>query len=188
MTAPARTRTRIERPWRGVVVPLVVFPLLGVLGGVVWAWWADPATFTVARRQTFMGEEQLGRLFAVEADYAVVGLVGGFVVAAGLGGWLRWSGWRLVIGVLAGSGLAALVSYRVGVAVGPGDLAAAAEAAAPGDAVPQPYEVQTPGLFFCWTLGALAGLVVVVWLLDRDRVDRDRPDLAGSPPGEPASG
>lgn len=183
MTAPAGRLTRIERPWLGVVVPLVLFSLVGVFGGLVWSWWADPATFTVAARQTVMGEEQLGRLFGVEARYAVVGLAGGALVAAGLGVWLRRSGWLLVVGVLGGSGLAALLSYRVGVRFGPDEAAATADAASPGDTVAAPYEVLTAGLFFCWTVGALAGLAVSVWLADRDPTEP-----AGSSPIEPARG
>ena len=183
MSAPAGRPTRIERPWLGVVVPLVLFSLAGVLGGLVWSWWADPATFTVAARQTVMGEEQLGRLFGVEARYAVVGLAGGALVAAGLGAWLRRSGWLLVVGVLSGSGLAALVSYRVGIRLGPDDAGAAADAASPGDTVAAPYEVLTAGLFFCWTVGALAGLAVAVWLTDRDQAQP-----ASSGPIEPAPG
>jgi len=183
VTAPAGTPTRIARPWLGVVVPLVLFPVVGMLGGLVWSWWADPATFTVAARQTVMDEEQLGRLFAVEARYTVVGLAGGAVVAAGLGVWLRRSGWLLVVGVLGGSGLAALLSYWVGVRLGPDEAAAAAEAASPGDTVPAAFDVQTSGLFFCWTVGALAGLAVAVWLADRDPAEP-----AGSSPTEPAPG
>lgn len=175
--------TRITRPWLGAIVPLVLFPVVGVLGGLVWSWWADPATFTVAARQTFMSEEQLARLFAVEARYAVVGVVGGAAVAAGLGVWLRRSGWFLVVGVLGGSGVAALLSYLVGVWLGPDDAAAAAEAASTGDTVAAPFEVQTAGMFFCWTVGALAGLVVAVWLADRDPAD-----LARSAPTESAPG
>ena len=183
MTSPAGIPTRIARPWPGVVVPLVLFSVVGVLGGLVWAWWADPATFTVAGRQTVMGEEQLGRLFGVEARYTVVGLAGGALVAAGLGVWLRRSGWLLVVGVLGGSGLAALLSYWVGVWLGPDDAAAAADAASPDDTVAAPYEVETVGLFFCWTVGALAGLAVAVWLADRDPAEP-----AGSSPTEPAPG
>ncbi len=160
-------RSRSRRPWTGVLVPVAAFGLAGLLGGLVWAWWSDPATYTVTAQLTFMDEAQLGRLFAVEARYTAVGLTGGVLVGSGLALGLRRTGWMLVAGVLLGSGLAALVSYLVGGLVGP-DQPAEAATPAPGDLLPAPFEVQTPGLFLAWTIGALAGLMVTVWLLDRE--------------------
>lgn len=171
--------------WRGVLVPLAVLPVAGVAGGALWAWWADPAAFMVTRLQTSMDEEQLGRFFGVEVQYAVIGLATGFLVAAALSGWLRRSGWPLVVGVALGALAAAAVSYWVGVALGPPDVEQAAATAAPGDAIPVPLEVQTPGLFLAWVVGALAGLVLVVSVTDRDHSHgRSLPlDLSDSPRG-----
>lgn len=172
-------------PWRGVLVPLAAGAVAGVPAGVLWAWWADPVVYLVTGVSASLDDEQLGRFFGVEVRYAVIGLVAGFLVGAGLSGWLRRSGWALVVGVLLGAAAGAAVSYQVGVAAGPPavTLERAAAAAAPGDAIAVPLQVQAYGLFLSWGVGALAGLALVVSVTDRDRsVDRAR-HLAG--PGPP---
>ena len=156
---------------------LVVLAGAGVLGGLVWSWWAEPATYTVTRQGTFLDEEQLGRLFGIEARYALVGVVGGFLVSALLAVWLHRAGWRLVVGVVSGAAVAAAVSYFLGVALGPGVDVDAARSAAPGDVVAMELSVHTAGLFLAWPVGALAGLLVGVWAIDRPAHQEPDPAL-----------
>jgi hypothetical protein len=56
-----------------LAVPTLALGLAGLLGGLIWAWWADPATYMAVPGGAALGQEQLGRLFAVEVRYAVVG-------------------------------------------------------------------------------------------------------------------
>lgn len=147
-------------------VPTLALGLAGLLGGLIWAWWADPATYMEVPGGAALGQEQLGRLFAVEVRYAVVGLAGGFLVAAPLVVRLRWVGWRLVPGLLLGSAVAGGLAYVVGVLAGPGDPATASR----GAQLQAPLDVRTPGFFLAWPIGALLAAVVVCWLLDRKPV------------------
>ncbi len=163
---------------RGVLLPTGVLATAGALGGVVWAWWSEPASFAVARGRTYMDEAQLGMLFGVEARYGVVGLIGGFVVALGLAPVLRRTGWVLVLGVLLGAAVAAAVSYAVGVQLGPQAPEDAAAGPAPGDLLAAPYVVETYGLFCSWAVGALAGIVVAVGLADRTESHPEESGLA----------
>jgi hypothetical protein len=149
-----------------LTVPTLVLGLAGLLGGLLWAWWADPATYRIVPGGAALGQEQLGRLFAVEVRYAIVGLAGGFAVGAPLAVRLRWVGWRLVPGLLLGSAVAGGLAYVVGVLAGPGDPATASG----DDQLQAPLDVQTPGFFLSWPIGALLAVVVVSWMLDRGHV------------------
>lgn len=168
-TRPDEQRVDADLLWEShaLLVALVVLAGAGVLGGLVWSWWADPAVYTVTREGTFLDEEQLGRLFGIEARYGLIGVVGGFVVAALLAVWLHRAGWRLVVGVVSGAAVAAVGSYVLGVALGPGVDVEAARSAEPGDVVAVELAVHTAGLFLAWPVGALAGLLVGVWAIDR---------------------
>ena len=146
-----------------LAVPTLALGLAGLLGGLIWAWWADPATYMAVPGGAALGQEQLGRLFAVEVRYAVVGLAGGFAVGAPLVVRLRWVGWRLIPGLLLGSAVGGGSAYVVGVLAGPGDPATAVR----GEQPQAPLDVQTPSFFLSWPIGALLAVVVVCWLLDR---------------------
>lgn len=152
-------------------MPTLALALAGLLGGVLWAWWAEPAAYTVTPRATFLDEEQLGRVFGVEARYAMVGLVGGFVVAVATSTWLRRAGWLLVVGMAVGGAAAAVLSYALGVRLGPGPVEQAATNSSPGDSLAAPLEVQTYGFFLAWVVGALAGLLLAMIATDRSPTD-----------------
>ncbi len=98
----------------------------------------------------------------------MIGLVGGLVVATPVSALLRSAGWPLVVGVAAGAVLATAASYVVGVTLGP-DAPASVPGARPGSQVAAPLTVHTQAVLLTWLVGALAGLVVGVWLTDRSR-------------------
>jgi hypothetical protein len=160
----------------GVVVPVLVLTVVGVLGGALWAWWADPPKQTETTPYT--AELELGRLFGVEARYTVLGLVLGGLVGAGLAWRLRSQGWVLVVGVTLGAGAAATVSYWLGVWWGPDPVAGLARA----DLLSGALVITVPGLYLSWPVGALLALWLVVWAADRHPDRSDEPSLSDLPP------
>lgn len=156
----------------GLVVPVVALAAAGALGGVLWDWWAEPASYLVTRTSTYMDEEQLGRLFAVEARFAVVGVVGGFAVAAVLALLLCRVGSLLALGLLLGAAAGSALAYTVGVSLGP-DEPSPGQRFAPGELVPAALSVDSYGLFCSWGIGALAGLLVVASVTGRDQVKNE---------------
>ncbi len=165
MRAPADTRTIAL----GVLVPVLAFALAGVLGAAIWAWWADPPAKSEATPTNV--ELLLGRQFAVDASYAFIGLAVGLAVGALLALALRRTGWLLVVGVTLGGVAAAAVAYELGMRWGPSPAGSTkADELLSGALV-----VHVPGVFLSWPVGALAGLLLVVWLTDRAE------DLAAEP-------
>ncbi len=161
----------------GVVVPVLVLTLAGVVGGALWVWWADPPDAADITPAT--AELELGQLFGVEVRYAVIGLLVGAVAGAVLTWRLRTWGWVLVVGVTVGSGAAAAVSYWLGVWWGPEPVTGLTRT----DLLSGALVITTPGLYLSWAIGALAALWLVVWAVDRgiDRVDEPSlPDLPRS--------
>lgn len=145
----------------GVLVPVVTLAAAGVGGGAIWVWWADPPADTELTRTN--AELLLGEQFAVDASYAVTGLAVGFVAGLLLAWLLRRSGWLLVVGVSLGGGAAAAVSYGLGLGWG----AAPVDGSERGDLLSGAMSVHVPGVFLLWPVGALLGLMLVVWLADR---------------------
>jgi len=175
----------VGRTVRGVLVPVLALAAAGVPGGAVWAWWSEPASFLVARGETYMDEEQLGMVFGIEARYGLVGVAGGLVVAVALAAALRRTGWELAVGALLGGAAAAAVSYRVGVRLGPPDPDPDPDGAgagpAAGDLLPAPFVVDSYGLFASWAVGGLVGVALVAGLVARRHERLEHSDLRDLP-------
>jgi hypothetical protein len=146
---------------RAILVPVLTMALAGVVGGAVWAWWADPPRASDAASVDV--ELLLGRQFAVDGRYAITGVLLGLAVGGVLAWVLRHSGWLLVVGVGVGGGLAALESYALGLWWGPEP----SDGAERGALLSGGIAVHVPGVFLSWPIGALLGLLLVVWLADR---------------------
>ena len=172
---------RVADPRRltlGVLVPVVVLAMTGAAGGAVWVWWADPPARADATASNLA--LLLSRQFSVDGSYAVVGVVLGLVAGTALAVRLRAVGWLLVVGVSLGGAAAAAVSYGVGLLWGP----------EPGPGTDRSawlsgsLSVHAPGVYLAWPVGAVLGLLVVVWLTDRaaSRADgSDLPELSHAP-------
>jgi hypothetical protein len=159
-----------------VLVPVLVLALAGVAGGAVWAWWADPPRTSDAASVDV--ELLLGRQFDVDGRYAITGVLLGLAVGSALAWALRATGWLLVVGVGVGGGLAALDSYALGLWWGPEPSDGAERAALLSGGM----VVHVPGVFLSWPIGALLGLLLVVWLADRAGDLAAEPALPELPP------
>jgi hypothetical protein len=87
----------------------------------------------------------------------------GLAVGSALAWLLRYTGGVLVLGVGVGAGLAAAESYALGLWWGPEP----SDGMERGALLSGGMVVHVPGVFLSWPIGALLGLLLVVWLADR---------------------
>ena len=133
--------------------------VLGAVGGLVWLWLAEPAEWEVTTRGIILTEEAATRQFGVLLTFVIVGAVASFawgVVAAHV---LRELGWVLVPVFAIVSGLAAMIAWQVGVALGPVHPRDVINPSL-GDRLPAPLEIDAVAPFLVWPMFALAGLLL----------------------------
>lgn len=119
-----------------VVVPLVVLPVAGVLGGVLWETLWRPPQGVVVRHQWFQDQLALGADFSATGWYVVVAFVVGTVVTSVLAWLLPGRELLTLLAVLAGALVAGWAMYHVGHALGPPDPEALARTAERGATLP----------------------------------------------------
>jgi ribose/xylose/arabinose/galactoside ABC-type transport system permease subunit len=165
---------------RAVVVTCLAYALVGVAGAWVWAQLADPPAYHVFSQAILMDEEEAGREFGVDLTYALVAL--GLAAPVGfVTGW-RWHrvGWPQVLATAGGAAIAAVISWRLGIVLGPDDPQESIRTAQVGDDIPDKLDVHADGLLAAWPVAALIGLIVAVLLFSRP--SRPRPYRSPSDP------
>lgn len=200
--APAPASRRPD--WRGILLEsagiLVVFAAGGALAGWIWHTWA-----TVPQGVAYQGDWRLGyriegdyfvgdndwfeRAFGVIGTYVVLGVVTGLVIGVVASLVCRRSELATLVAVVAGSVLAAVVCYRIGLALGAPDPASVARGAADGTIIPADLAIDQRGPFVVWPLGSLIGLTMVYLLTsgvsagvaETRRVDLDKVPAADTP-------
>lgn len=139
------------------------FVVLGVLGGVLW-WLVTPlAEWTRTAKSASMDELNLGVSVAADGWFFVIGAVGGLVSGFVLTAWRRRDPLVTVLLVAGGAGLASLLTYLVGHALGPGPVHEALAHARVGQQVPAQLEVHAPGVYLVWPVAALFTALAVLW-------------------------
>lgn len=153
---------------------------LGAVAGFVWFTLAEPAEWEVTERGIVLGEEAVQAQFSVVVTFVAVGAVLCFGWGWAAGRWLRDAGWMLVPIFAVAAGAAAVIAWRVGVALGPPDPRDVVDPAL-GDRLPAPLEIDAIAPFLVWPVFALAGLLVAAWL-ERDHETSDgNGHLLGAP-------
>ena len=146
-----------------VVLWSVGMLVLGVLGGLVWLWLADPAEWEVTARGITLTEEAARGQFGVVVTFVSIGAVTCFGWGGVAGHVLRELGWVLVPVFATVAVLASLIAWRVGVALGPTDPRDVIDPSL-GDRLPAPLEIDAVAPFIVWPMFALAGLLLAAWL------------------------
>lgn len=137
---------------------------LGLVAGVLWWLVVDPARFVLGENGGLgMDEVELGRRFADDGWYAVIGGVLGLLSGAVLT-WWRDRDPLLTAGlVLAGSLAAGVLTALVGGLLGPVAPEAAALTAASGEVLSDNLEVAGLVGYLVWPITALGGALLVLW-------------------------
>jgi hypothetical protein len=152
-------------PWAGLML------LLGVVGGLLWAWLAKPAEWEVTSQGIIRTEDEIRGQFGVIVRFVVIGAALCLIWGAVAGRVLRDLSWLLVPIFAAVASLAAVIAWRVGLLLGPPDPRTVSHPSI-GDRLPSPLEIDAVAPFLVWPMFALGGLLLAVWL-GRDEATAD---------------
>ncbi|MEV7524436.1 hypothetical protein [Streptomyces sp. NPDC091371] len=139
----------------GAAVALAV-GLAGVLLAVLWAWLAPRVQYVSNGEAVFLRNSESearigsdGTFFLLAAGLGALSAVGTFL-------WRRAGGVPVVVGLAVGSVFAALVGWRLGLALGPSsNLAEAAARAGKGVPFDAPMELLAYGVLLAWPMTAV---------------------------------
>jgi len=159
-----------------VVLWSVGMLVLGAVGGLLWLWLAEPAEWQVTERGIILTEDAARGQFAVVVMFVGLGAGLCFVWSWIAGRALRELGWVLVPVFAGVAGAAAVIAWRVGVALGPTHPRDVADPSL-GDRLPAPLEIDAVAPFLVWPMFALLGLLVAAWL---DRSEDDDQDSSAA--------
>ena len=152
-----------------VVASSALLLVLAVIGGAVWVWATDPADWVVTDRGTFPSDAASRGQFAAIVVFIGIGAVLCLVWGWVIGHVQRDLGWLLVPPFVVVASLAALITWRVGIWLGPSDPRDAVGTSI-GDRLPAPLAIDAVAPFLVWPMMALVGLLVAAWL---DRSDEE---------------
>jgi hypothetical protein len=192
------------RPATRTIVTATVGTMLaacacGVLAAALWAWFADPPYLVVDGDSAFQDAVQLGRQFGVEAAFAWACLLASVPLGAVVGALWHRVGWPQALTLVLAGALASLIAWQLGGVLGPDEPRSLLAAAADGDRLYQPLELQAKGLLLTFPIGALVGFIAAVATFARDGApalaapsrglsEGDRDDSKSAPSGRGETG
>jgi hypothetical protein len=147
------------------------FVVLGLLVGYVWSLVADPAVYTVTGGTALMGEQAAVAQFGVTVDYVWLAAIAAMGWGAAVGWWSDRIGWTYLVFLIFGASVAALVSWRFGLALGPAEPMSVIAGAANSDEIPLRITIDSYGALLVWPVAALFGSIAATLLLARARPD-----------------
>ena len=155
------------------------FTVAALLGALVW-WQVTPlAEYTRTRDNASMDEEQLAKQFGADGWFFVIAAVGGLVSGLVLALVRRRNPVLLVLLLAVGGALATFVMVEVGRLLGPSDPSTVLASTPVGATVPLQLEVDAHGVWFVWSIAALVGAIIALWISEsRETSRRQRDALA----------
>lgn len=156
-SAGERLLLRLRPALADAALVLSLFAVLGLVGAVVWDLLAPLAEYTRTADNGTMDEGELARQFGATGWYFVIAAVGGVLGGIALLLRRRRDPILMVLLVAVGGALAAFLMAQVGLALGPSDPEQVLPTVAVGDKVPLQLQVEGLGVYFTWSIAALAG-------------------------------
>ena len=153
-----------------ILLASVVMIVLGAVGGLLWLWLAEPAEWEVTQRGIILTEDAARGQFEVVVAFVGIGAVLCLVWGLVAGRSLHDVGWPLVPLFVVAASVAALIAWRIGVALGPADPRETVHPAL-GDRLPAQLEIDAFAPFLAWPIFAVLGLLLAAWLDRSDESD-----------------
>lgn len=156
---------------RSVLLTVVTFVAVGLVGGLLWLWLADPAQWQVRENGIVLTEGAAKGQFSVIVTFVLIGVVGSLLSGA-LAAWtMPTLGWLLTPFVVVLAVAASLITWRIGVDLGPAGPHAGEGAV--GDLISSQFKVDALAAFVVWPVAALLGVVTVLCLDRREDHELD---------------
>jgi hypothetical protein len=154
-----------------IILAIVAMLALGVVAAFAWAQFAHPAEWQVRTGGSIvLTEVAAGDQFSVIVVFIVVGAIASFVWAWVTSLLLRDLGWWLTPLVIVTTLVAAVIAWRLGIAVGPDGPRAAVNPAV-GTKIPSKLAVDGVAPFLVWPIVGLLGVVGATWTSRETPVD-----------------
>lgn len=172
---------RIERR-RGILQEILTtlaivvgwFTAAGAIGALVWVNVTTLPGYTRVAEGGSMDEVQMAKQFAINGWFLVIAVAGGLISGVALLLIRRRSPVVTVVLVALGGGLATWLMLQCGLSWGPGDPKVALASAQLGDLVRIQLKPDARAVYFAWSIGALVGSAVAIWLLESRETSRAR--------------
>lgn len=137
--------------------------VLGIAAGFVWLLLAQPAEWEVREGGIVLTEAASKGQFSVIVLFVLVGAVASLIGGVFAALTLSDLSWALIPFVVVVTAIAAVIAWRLGVALGPADPATATGVSV-GDRIPAQLKVDGLAPFLVWPIAGLLGLIATVGL------------------------
>lgn len=154
-TAPAPGDVRVTR--RLVVASASVL-VLAVVAALLWVWLAEPAEWEAREGGVVLTEAASRGQFSVIAVFVLIGVVASLVWGWAAGWLLSDLGWLMVPVVVVLTIVAAVVTWQIGVVLGP-PAPSSVTGVSVGDRIPAQLEIDGLAPFLAWPIFGLIGAI-----------------------------
>jgi MFS family permease len=155
-------------------VVLAWFAVLAVIGALIWDKVVTLPEFTRVATTGSMDEEQLSHQFSISGWFLVIAVVGGLLSGVVLMVIRRKNPIATVVLVALGSGLATWLMLTCGLAFGPDNPNTVLTSAKLGEKVPVQLKPDVNAVYYAWSVAALFGCVLALWILETVSTSRQR--------------
>lgn len=153
-----------------------VFGVLGLIAGLVWAFFAPYSHYTRFSEAIGQGQLELSETWNADAWFVVLSVVAGLAGGLFFGFRRRMDPLAVVIGVLAGSAVGVVLMAGIGTFAGPSDPTSQLMSAAVGTSAGAPLDWPPLGVTLAFPLAAVVGVLVGLFAV-RDPEPQDLPRL-----------
>ncbi|MFI1795942.1 ABC transporter permease [Streptomyces sp. NPDC020379] len=141
---------------REAAVVAAVVAVAGVLLGLLWVWLAPRVPLVSDGRAVYLKNSEGEQAIGADGTFALLALGFGVLSSAAVFWFRRRGGIPLVAGLAAGSLLASLIGWRLGIWLGPSsDVVATAKSVGKGVVFDAPLKLGAKGVLLAWPLAAM---------------------------------
>ncbi|WP_449478705.1 hypothetical protein [Streptomyces abikoensis] len=161
----AERRAELRAELRQAAVVAAAVAVSGLLLGLLWAWLAPRVPLISDGKAVYLKNSEGEQAIGADGTFALLALGFGALSGAVVFWLRRRGGVPLVVGLAAGSFVASVIAWRLGMWLGPtSDVVAAARAAGRGVVFDAPLKLAAKGALLAWPLAAMAVHLVLTAL------------------------